>query len=100
MASQKSISQYVNLYDNRDFANVVKDLVIRESILDYLNGCSILIGILIREAGMSESAIVLEDRRGTINQKVQEASRSWKRQGNRFLSRASRKCAAPMTLGF
>lgn len=26
MASQKSISQYVNLYDNRDFANVVKDL--------------------------------------------------------------------------
>jgi len=53
-----------------------------------------------REAGMSESAIVLEDRRGTMNQKVQEASRSWKRQGNRSLSRASRKRAAPMTLGF
>ena len=49
-----------------------------------------------REAGMSESERVFRMQEG----EYWEPSRSWKRQGNGFLCRVSRKNAPPLTLQF
>ena len=81
--------------------DVIKDLEIklRKIILNYLSGLSVLTRGLIREKQRSERGenavlLALSMKEEATSQRIQAASRNWKRQINRFSVRAYRSNTA------
>ena len=53
--------------------------------------------VVVRERFEDASLMALEIEEGTVSQRMQATSRSWKRQRNRFSPRASRRSTALLT---